>query len=168
MVSWPRDQVLGTCKTYSALLPEIAGIDPAMVLAALAMNESSLGLNCGPHHDPAWDIGGEYASNPEQAKLLEEYPYLAACSFGPLQIEYYNAAGWGTPTELNAELSLVMRASIAYLGREITRWKPTTLQTIGQIWNHGSPTVNPSQGVKNYCNDLAGNYVAAEGWLEGV
>jgi hypothetical protein len=168
-ISWPRAQVLQACQTYAPLLPPIDGIDPARLLAALAMNESSLGLNCGPEHEAEWDIGGEYASNPEQAKLLQDYPYLAACSFGPLQIMYFNAAGWGTPTDLNTDLSLVMRASIAYLGKQIKRWNLKTIQGIGQAWNWGHPALlgeSVPQGVQDYCRDLAGNYVAAEGWLE--
>lgn len=169
-ISWPRSAVLTSCKSYAPLLPPIDGIDPARMLAAMAMNESSLGANCGPHYDPIWDVDGLYGKDPEQAKLLAEYPHLAACSYGPWQIEYYNAAGWGTPTELNTDLSLVTRASIAYLGREIQRWKIANLLVIGQVWNHGSPIIPPkvpSAGVEKYCKDLAGNYIAAEGWLEG-
>jgi hypothetical protein len=168
-ISWPREAVLQACRTYGPLLPPIIGLDPVRMLAALAMNESSLGADCTPRHEPDWDIGGIYASNPEQAKLLEEFPYMAACSMGPWQIMYYNAAGWGTPTDLNTDLSLVTRASLSYLTKQIKRWNIKTLDGIGQVWNHGSPVIPPavpSAGVQMYCKDLAGNYVAAEGWLE--
>jgi hypothetical protein len=83
---------------------------------------------------------------------------------------FYNVPGY-TPTELNTDLSVVMRASIGYLSRQIQRFQPTTLEQIGQIWNHGSivkPPNVPSPGVELYCRDLSGNYVAAEGWLEGI
>ena len=168
MVIWPREAVLMQCKNYAPLVPLMEGIEPARLLAALAMNESSLGANSGPRHEPAWDVGGKYASDPEQAKLLSLYPYFAACSFGPWQIMFYNCSGY-TPTELNTDLSLVTRATISYLSRQIQRWKPSTIQAIGEIWNHGSPVRPPavaSPGVQLYCKDLAGNYIAAETWLE--
>jgi hypothetical protein len=167
MVTWPRSAVLMSCKNYAPLLPPIDGLDPARLLAALAMNESSLGDDCGPRYEAAWDIGGEYASNPVQAKNLELFPYAAACSYGPWQLMFYNAPGY-TPTELNGDLSLVTRATIGYLVRQIQRWKITTVQGIGELWNHGSPVIppaTPSVGVQMYCRDLAGNYIAAEMWL---
>jgi hypothetical protein len=168
MITWPRHEVLRLCQSYGALLPEIEGIKPAQLLAALAMNESSLGLDCGPRHESSWDVGGKYASDPQQAKNLSLYPYAAACSYGPLQIMFYNVPGYA-PNELNTNLPLVMRASISYLSRQIRRFAATTVEEIGQIWNHGSPVkppAKPSPGVQLYCRDLIEHYTAAEGWLE--
>lgn len=173
MTSWPRDQVLALCHVYAPLLPEIDGIDPARLLAALAMNESTIGLNCGPRHEPAWDIGGLYASNPQQARNLELYPYQASCSFGPWQIMFYNAPGY-TPEELNTDLSLVTRATIGYMSKQIRRWNLGTVQAVGEMWNWGHPEQPLEEvpvGVQLYCKDLEGNYLAAETWLapyEGV
>lgn len=176
-VSWPRDQVLGVCKQYAPLLPPIDGLDPARVLAALAMNESTVGLNCGPRYEPSWDTNGTYGKNPQQASNLAEYGSVldedgvwrkaAACSYGPWQVMFYNVPGY-TPAELNSDLPLVSRASIGYLGRQIQRWKLTTLQEIGEMWNWGHPEepfeVVPEE-VQNYCKDLAGYYVVAADWL---
>lgn len=168
VVTWPRAEVLDLCKQYGSLLPPIPGIDPAQLLAALAMNESSLGLNCGPRHEDEWDVGGRYSYNPQQAENLRQFPYLAACSMGPWQLMFYNAPGY-TPTELNNDLSLVTRATIGYMSRQIQHWNVTTVEEMGQIWNHGSPIRPPAVvpvGVQIYCKDLQGNYVAAEGWLQ--
>jgi hypothetical protein len=171
MITWPRLDVLKSCKTNAVLLPVIENLDPARLLAALAMNESSLGINCGPRHEPAWDVGGTYGSDPEQAKLLALWPYQAACSYGPWQVMYYNVAGY-TPTELNTDLAMVTRATIGYLSRQIAHWKVTTVQEIGEMWNWGHPNiahvVKDPTGVEIYCHNLAGNYIAAQGWLEGV
>lgn len=168
---WPRTDVLTSCNNYALLLPAMDDVDPARLLAALAMNESSLGANCGPRHEPAWDVGGAYGSDPQQAKLLSLYPYAAACSYGPWQIMYYNAAGY-TPSELNSDLSMVTRATIGYLSRQIAHWKITTVQAVGEMWNWGHPhrpgEVADPVGVQVYCHDLAGNYIAAEEWLAGV
>lgn len=164
--------MLGACKNYAPLLPEMAGVDPVRLLAALAMNESTVGMNCGPKHEDTWDVGGRYASDPVQAKNLEMFPYTAAMSYGPWQIMFYNAPGY-TPTELNTQLLLVTRATIAYLSKQIQRWKITTVQQIGEMWNWGHPS-KPGEfskdpaGVQLYCQELSGNYIAAEGWLTGV
>lgn len=167
-VTWPRSAVLQACKGYSALLPPIDSVDPARLLAALAMNESSLGDDCGPRLEPAWDVGGEYASNPQQAANLAQFGQAAAKSYGPWQLMFYNAPGY-TPTELNTDLSLVTRATIGYLYKQIKRWNITTVQAVGELWNWGHPdqpgVVDPT-GVQIYCRDLAENYIAAETWLE--
>lgn len=166
MVAWPRSDVLMQCRALAQLAP-VGVLNSVWVLAALAENESTLGANCGPRHEPAWDVGGEYASEPIQAQLLEKYPYDAACSYGPLQIMFYNCSGY-TPTELNTDLPLVMAASIGYLSRQVKRWNITSLQGVGEMWNWGHPD-RPLEkiplGVQNYCKKLAGNYLLAAQWL---
>lgn len=168
MTTWPRDAVLQSCKNYGPMLPTMEGVDPARLLAAIAMNESSLGANSGPRHEDAWDVGGEYARNPMQARNLQLYPWWAATSLGPWQLMFYNAPGY-TPNELNTDLSVVTRATIGYMSRQIQRWNIKTVQAIGEMWNWGHPD-RPLEvipvGVQIYCRDLAGNYVAAEQWLE--
>ena len=166
MISWPRESVLQACRQYAPLLPDMGDVDGARLLAAIAMKESSLGADCDPRHEPSWDIGGEYASNPQQAKNLQLYPYAAACSYTPLQIMFYNCPGC-TPDELNTDLALGIRVSVYYMSRQINRWKIDSVRGVSEMWNWGHPErpfeVVPLE-VLDYCNDVAGYYLAAEAW----
>ena len=164
-VTWPRVAVLLACQEYAPLIIPIAGIDPAWLLVAIAKNESSLGDDCGPRHESAWDVGGTYAADPVQAGLLRLYGSAAACSYGPWQIMLYNAPGY-TPDELNAQLPMVARATIAFLNKQIARWSLASIEAIGQVWNGGHPGVS-SPGVAAYCKELQKNYESASGWLGG-
>ena len=168
-MNYTRAQVLQACVDYGPLVTPIVGIDSAQLLAALAENESSMGANCGPRLEPAWDFGGVYAKDQQQQTLLEEYGQAAACSYGPLQVMFYNASGY-TPTELNTDLTLAIRASIAYMNTLIREWHPQTVADVGEMWNSGS-LVNsakgevPAPGVVLYCQELVENYQKAAGWL---
>lgn len=164
-VTWPRVAVLIACKEYGTLISPISGIDSAHLLMAIAQNESSMGANCGPRHEAVWDVGGTYSADPVQAALLRQYGSAAACSYGPWQIMLYNAPGC-TPDELNSQLPLVSRATVAFLSKEIRRWNLSTIEAIGQVWNGGHPGAS-SPGVQMYCKELQENYEAAEGWLGG-
>jgi hypothetical protein len=167
-ISWPKQSVVAACVTYAPLVTEIEGIDSRHLLLAMAQKESSMGYDCTPRHEPAWDANGRYASDPQQALLLEQYGRDAACSYGPLQVMFYNAPGY-TPHELNTDLSIAMRAAIAYLNKQIRHFSPKTVGEVGQVWNHGSivrlPN-HPSLQVQLYCTKLEVNYHDAPAWLE--
>jgi hypothetical protein len=165
-VTWPRGDVLAACKTYAPIVTAVVGIDSAQLLAAISANESSVGADCGPRLEPAWDTGGKYAEDPDQASLLSQFGQAAARSYGPFQIMFYNAPGY-TPDELNTDLKMVTMASIYFLNKQIRVFQPKTIYAIGQIWNGGHPGAN-SPGVVLYCKELQDNYDAAAGWLEGI
>jgi hypothetical protein len=167
MISWPRDAVLAACRNYAPLVTPIAGIDTTLLLAAMAANESTVGVDCGPRYEQNWDWGGTYSKNPKQQSLLNLYGRAAAMSYGPLQIMFYNAPGC-TPEELNTNLSMVMRASIEYLNNQIREFDPKTVTDVGQMWNGGHvvrPPAVPSLRVQNYCKELNENYTAATTWF---
>ena len=167
MVSWPRSEVLHACQSYGPLVTPIEGIDSVLLLAAIAANESTVGVDCGPRFEPGWYWGGPYANNHQQAALLAQYGKAAASSYGPLQIMFYNAPGC-TPEELNTNLSLVVRVSIEYLNKQIGEFSPKTVMDVGECWNGGHivrPPAQPSAKVQQYCKDLEANYIAAATWF---
>lgn len=165
-VTWPRTDVLTSCQSYGQLVDPLPGIDGARLLAAMAMNESALGDNCGPRHEPAYDVGGLYASDPAQKVLLSQYPYWGASSFGPLQVMLVNLPG-ATPQELNGDLSLVFRLSVGFLNQQIRRFSPASLQDIGEIWNGGHKGAWNAD-IEQYCKSLESNYEQAEVWLRSL
>jgi hypothetical protein len=120
-------------------------------------------VNCGPRHEPAFDVGGTfYADSPEQQALIAKFPYQAACSFGTLQIMWCNIAEVSpstTPADFD-DLGKAMQISVAWLNHELERWKPLTLTTVGCIWNSGEPRNVLSPGVAAYCQQLTKNYDA--------
>lgn len=139
----------------SRVTPLPPSIDGKSLLWALSLNESEGGEDCGPRHEPAYDVGGDYAD----VELLEQFGSAAACSYGPLQIMLPNASEGAKPSDFD-DLDTAMEYSVDFLNKELQRFKPLTLTTIGQIWNHGSPTSAMSPGVTAYVNDLTRNYDA--------
>ena len=155
----PTDVAAACVSLGPTVGPLPPSIDGGTLLWALAGNESSHGVNCGPRHEPAFDVGGTfYADSPEQQALIAKFPYQAACSFGPLQIMFCNAPEGATPADFD-DLTTAMQYSVAFLNKQLARWKPLTLTTLGQIWNSGEPRRTPSPGVVAYCNALTKGYM---------
>lgn len=166
-VSWPREDVLAACRAYGPLVTPIEGIDTCRLLAAMAYKESSLGDNCTPKYEPRYDVGGKYASNPEQAAILARYGKLAAYSYGPLQVMLVNTGGC-SPMDMNTDLGVAMRSSLRFLNHQIAHFQPTTVEQIGMIWNGGHimhPPEEVPNAVQDYVKQLESNYEAAEMWL---
>jgi hypothetical protein len=160
-LSFPKAQVLSACQQYGKMLNVPDGLDGSRVMAAIASNESSLGANCGPRHEPAYDVGGIYANGGNMPALLEEYGSDAACSYGPWQLMLDNCPGY-TPTELKTSLEACALAFVAYFNSYVIRAKGAkTLSQIGQVFNGGHIMANIPEGVANYIRDLNAAYAAA-------
>src|SRR5277367_3311436 len=159
-VSFPRSEVLALCAEYGPQMkidssqPQLEG---KYVMAAIAVNESSLGENCTPRHEPEWDVGGVYAGNPEQQDLLREYGSSAAMSFGPWQLMFYNCPGY-TPDQLLKDPDAGARCFLAYFNGYVQRKGAITLEQIGQVYNGGHVSESPTEGVKEYTTKLAQSY----------
>jgi hypothetical protein len=157
-VSFTPSQIANACRFWASnVAPLPPSLDGARLLWALAGNESSFGVNVMPRHEPAYDLGGALAGSMEQSALLERYGSAAACSYGPWQIMLVNAPE-GTAPEDFEDLNTAAICTVGFLNSQLRRFKPLTLTTIGQIWNHGSPTNAMTAGVAAYVAELAKNY----------
>lgn len=158
MNSFPKIDVLAACAKYGPLLKVPTGLDGERVMAALASNESSTGNDCGPRHEPAYDVGGSvWASSPAQRSLVAQYGRLGASSFGPWQTMLINCPGF-TPAELETSLDDCARSFVSHFNSYVAHFEPKNLMEIGQIWNLGHKTANPPSGVIKYCADLQKAY----------
>ena len=114
MNSFSKADVLASCQKFGPTLKVPAGLDGVRVMAALASNESSIGTNCGPRHEPAYDVGGSvFASSPAQRALVEKYGRDGASSFGPWQTMLINCPGF-TPAELETNLDDCARSFVSH------------------------------------------------------
>jgi hypothetical protein len=162
MDSFPQDEVLAACATYGPKLNVPDGLDAVKVMIAVASNESSLGANCGPRHEPAYDVGGSLAGG-AQAGLLAEYGRAAACSYGPWQMMFANFQSRDV-SGLSTDLDLLSQEFVRFFNAYVIAGrKATTLEQIGQVWNGGHVMTNPGSGVVAYCRELQAAYDAAMG-----
>ena len=157
-----KADVLAACETYGPQLQVPEGLDGAGVMAALSSNESSVGFDCGPRHEPAYDLGGSLAVG-EQQSLLSQYGATAAASYGPWQMMFINF----TP-EVQSKIATHGDELIDY-AQEFVRWfnryvirvrKATNLDQIGQVWNLGHIGPDPV-----YTSKLEAAY---DGWKAGT
>jgi hypothetical protein len=164
IVQMPKQELANLCRKHGAELDTITTddgtgkpLDGARLLWAMAGRESSFGQNMTPRHELAYDLGGIYAKNPQQAAGLQKYGRIFACSYGPLQIMACNAPRY-TPSELaeDAEMALIAAADrlenyvIAHQGAK-------TLADIGQCWNGGHKGATTTPG---YVEDITKYYAA--------
>ena len=158
MANFTPKQVADQCRISG---PDLAGlprgVDGAQLLWAMAGNESSFGVNCTPRHEPAFDVGGVYGSSPAMVSLLAKFGTAAACSYGPLQMMFCNAAPGTKPSDFD-DIQTAFRLSVDFLNRQLKHWRPSSLEDIGEMWNAGRPLINPSPGVRAYTRRLAENY----------
>lgn len=162
MITFPKEEVISLCLKYGPLLRVPDALKGSQLMAAIASNESSLGANCGPRHEPAYDVGGAYAGNPTQAALLREYGSAAACSYGPWQVMFINCPGY-SPQELETCVDDCARAFVAYFNSYVIKTRNAqTLDEIGQVYNAGHISENPALGVVRYVSDLTRAYASLE------
>ena len=158
MANFTPQQISDQCRLSGPTILGIPhGIDGAQLLWAMSGNESSFGVNCSPRHEPAFDVGGVYGSGVAMTTLLTKYGSAAACSYGPWQIMFVNCPSGWTPDDLS-NLGLATRATVLFLEKLLTRWRPSDLAGIGECWNAGHPMVNPSAQVAAYVQKLTANY----------
>lgn len=150
-------EIAAQCKLFGPQVgPLPASVTGAQLLWAMAGNESSFGVRCTPRHEPAFDVGGEYATHAPMPALLAKYGSAAACSYGPWQILLANASSY-MPTDFSV-LTSAAAATIAYLNQQLRAFRPQTLAAIGSIWNSGGPNHQDIPAVARYIAALEQNY----------
>lgn len=161
MVSFPKQEVLDCCDQYGSMLHLPAGLDGRKVMAAIASNESSTGANCGPRHEPSYDVGGTLAKGLQQTVALAHFGSRAACSYGPWQMMFVNFSGVA-PDRLNTDIDACALGFVKFFNSYVIAARHAqTLKDIGQVWNFGHMTPTPPAGVANYCQKLQAAYDAA-------
>lgn len=168
MNSFPKAAVLAACQQYGSQLKVPSGLDGARVMQAIASNESSLGADCGPRHEPAYEANGALWARKAMARLLAQYPPVgdppqspAACSYGPWQMMFLNFEN-ATPGQLETDLDLCAQNFVRFFNAYVIgEMKAETLADIGEIWNEGHEGVDVA-----YVTRLQAAYDAA-GSIEG-
>ncbi len=164
MNSFPKSDVLAACAKYGPVLKVPTGLDGERVMIAIAANESGggdvnfVGHDCGPRHEPAYDVGGSvWASSPAQRALVAKYGRDGASSFGPWQTMLINCPSF-TPTELETNLDVCARCFVSHFNSYVAHFDPKNLAEIGQIWNLGHKSIYPPASVVAYCEKLQKAY----------
>jgi hypothetical protein len=163
MNSFPVADVLAACRQYGGFLHAPAGLDGVKILTALAAAESgggdvkAVGHDCGPRHEPAYDVGGKvYKTSTLQQELVTRHGAAAACSYGPWQLMFMNYPGC-TPDQLLHDLPALIEGAVDYFNRyDIGCRKAKNLAEIGEVWNTGSVKADPV-----YVAELQAAYDAA-------
>jgi hypothetical protein len=152
-------QVSAEC---SALGPRVEALPPsiqgAQLLWALSGNESSFGINCGPRHEPAFDVGGQfYRTSALQQSLVAKFGSAAACSYGPWQMMFCNAPASTVPATFD-DVGNCASIILGFLNGQLKHFQPRSLSDIGSIWNAGHIQKPLSPGVQAYANLLQLHY----------
>lgn len=126
------------CRIGAMHLRTPDGIDGYRLLQAIGGCESSFGANVVPRFEKVFGRGGKYFS----VDLDKLYGDSAACSWGPWQIMYPNAARvmpeLGKPWRLQDPI-VALIASTRWLQMEIFgRQKAITIRQVFDAWNSGS------------------------------
>jgi hypothetical protein len=158
--SFAEADVLKACAQYGVQLNVPVGLDGPTVMCAVASVESSVGADCGPRHEPAYDASGTYGAGPIMEPLLAEYGSSAACSYGPWQMMFCNYSGAYSPAELLADLEANAVEFVRYFNNHVAP-RVASLSDIGQVWNGGHVAEEPSQAVTIYMARLQKAYDAA-------
>jgi hypothetical protein len=161
MNSFPKIAVLAACAQYGPLLKVPAGLDGERVMIAIAAVESgggdvgSVGHNCGPRHEPAYESGGARWAQVAMAPLLAQYPPIgmppqspAACSYGPWQMMFLNFQRCYTPAQLESGLEICASEFVRWFNQYMGPKHPQNLAEIGEIWNVGHITPDPAYTAK--------------------
>ena len=170
-LSIPRAELNRLCSLYGIVVRVAGCLGPdgkplvgAQLLLAMAGRESSFGKNLKPRHEPAYDVGGHYASNPEVAAGLAKYGSAFACSYGPLQVMAVNAIGFSV-VELGAKPETAMLAAVGFLNRyAFGHCECKTLKDICEAWNDGhiiSGKVLPAE-VASYVDEVTHYYLTEQ------
>lgn len=160
-----RDLVIASCRHYGPELKVEAPLNGARVALAIASNESSVGANCGPRHEPSYDTDGAiYKASALQRELVQSYGPAAACSYGPWQMMFVNIDRGVSPGDLLTDLDLCARNFVRFFNSYVIDVRrAVSLTDIGQVWNGGHKTPTPSPAVEAYCAHLAAAYAALVG-----
>lgn len=151
--------VVALCKKYGPrlALPPGGILEPVALMCAIAENESTMGANTRPRHEPAYDRGGRY-DRAEQAVLLDRYGSKAAYSYGPWQTLPCNALAY-SPDELDTDPDAAAQAFVHDMNHRVLP-HAVTLGEMAQVYNAGEIKARPALGVVRYAKDLQANYVA--------
>lgn len=135
-----RNEVIAACKTYGPLLQVPPGFEGEAVMQAIASNESSLGVNCGPRQEPAYSSGGSLAKGP-QALLNEQFgDAVAASSYGPWQMMFGNFTTEAMSDIFYGKMTLddYAKEFVRFFNTYVIRdRKAQNLAQIGEVWNLG-------------------------------
>lgn len=169
MNSFPKADILEVCAKFGPQLKTPTGLDGERLMISIAANESGggdvnfVGHDCGPRHEPAYDVGGSvWASSPAQRSLVTQYGRDGASSFGPWQMMLINCPS-ATPKQLTTDLDVCVASFVSFFNSYVAHQRPVNVEQIGQIWNGGHiyKTSNPPTGVLKYCAELKLAYDSA-------
>lgn len=142
--NFTHKEIADLCNQYGPLLKlpaQAASLDPALILWALAGNESSFGANCKPRFEPAY-FTGKYSLSLSMRELIGQWGEDAAKSYGPWQVMLVNAPGF-TPPELAMDAERAITATVGFLNRRVfaqvgVHHAAYDLAQIGKGWNRGN------------------------------
>lgn len=158
MVSFLRAYVLAACQQYGPQLKVPAGLDGVKLMQAIATVESSFGVNCGPRHEPGYDVGGSvWRHSQAQQDLVRLYPSPpdsavpespAAMSYGPWQTMLVNCRS-NSPEAMNTDLDACASVFVSEFNSYVIGvCKAASLDEIGECWNAGHITPDPAYTAK--------------------
>lgn len=164
MKGFNQSDVYSFCLKYGPQLKVAHDLNGARVMLAIAKNESSCGLDCGPRHEPRYDVRGAiWASSQLQQMLVDQYGSDAAMSYGPWQMMFINFKRGLDPRVLRVDLNTLSLEFVRFFNSFVIQIrKAQTLEQIGQVWNFGHVVHSgaPPLGVRQYCTDLATAYAS--------
>jgi hypothetical protein len=165
MISFPNAQVVECCATDGVDLKVPATLDGRRVMLAIAAVESggadprAAGANCGPRHEPAYDVnGGFFRESPVQRGLVTTWGSAAAMSYGPWQMMFCNFSQGMSPMEAETSLDRLAVEFVRQFNQFDRRWNFTSLDQIGETWNTGREQPDP-----DYTTKLEQAYTDTEG-----
>lgn len=158
-MTFSREEVARACRAWGKMLWVPPGIDCIRLLWALSGNESSFGLNATPRHEPAYDVGGAYAKNPEQAALLATYGSSGACSYGAWQLMLVNCAQGTSPDDME-RVDRCALETVRFINARILKGEgATTIAEIAEAYNSGKwRWMEVPPGVATYAADCVKYY----------
>lgn len=167
MDTYKSEDVISVCLEIGDLLKVPEQLDGRQVMLAMAAVESGgadpnfAGHNCGPRHEPAYDVNGAFWTvSPIQQQLMKDHGFGAACSYGPWQMMFCNFSEGYKPEQLRNDLHLCAVEFIRQFNRFAARWDFKSLEEIGEVWNRGSKKPDP-----DYTNKLAAAYAKAQTFI---
>ena len=116
-------------------------IDPVALLKAIAMRESTYGINKNPRFEKSYYKGGSiYKNSKNLQEKVELYGQAASCSYSSFQIMYItaNEMGFkGKPEDLNDD-TIAIEYVIKMINKRILVKKPSSIRDIFDAYNSGN------------------------------
>lgn len=151
---YTRAEISRVSRIYGNLVEGLPlDLDGPQLLWAIAGVESSFGANSRAVFEPAYGPTGRYA----HAINWERYGKVSASSLGPWQLMFVNCPPHFVPGDME-DLDKAAAATVWFLNRQIKRFKPQNLATIGAIWNGGNPHARRLTVVQDYIRKLERAY----------